>query len=171
MNKVWYGLLIAAVVAFFSFLVWYIAWVSFVENYEYGFTYNKFTGEVKAIGHTGWVVATPWKYSVHAIDTRPYQISITADIQSSSVSGANQRVLNAKLVRFNPSGLKTFIEWHGRGAGDNLGELKEILKCYAFDRDEGRDCPFLEVVSVLAPSQGMSITKEVDIKPIETPVK
>lgn len=170
MKKIWWVVIISVATAFFSFLIWYGVWVSFVENYEYGFTYNKFTGEIKPIEHTGWIVVKPWEYTVHAIDTRPYQISITASMDG-YMNSPNQRVLNAKLVRFNPAGLKTFIEWHGRGAGDDLSSLKEILKCYAFDRDEGRDCPFLEVVSVLAPNQGMLITKDPDVKPVETPIK
>lgn len=146
------GLVVSVVLFVVGFLIWYAAWVNFVENYEYGFYYNKFTGEMKPVEHTGWIVATPWEYTVHKIDTRPYQVSISA----------NQRILNAKLVKFNIEGVATFVEWHGRGAGDNVANLQEILKCYAFDRDEGRDCPFLTVVSVLAPSQGMPITPNVN---------
>ncbi len=131
------------VVGIIGFFVWYGFWVHFVENYEYGFVYNKFDGKIEPIPHTGWVVRTPWYYDVHKIDMRPYQVSISA----------NQRVLNAKLVRFNPQGISTFVEWHGRAAGDDVDNLKEILKCYAFDRDDGRDCPFLTVMSVLAPNQ------------------
>lgn len=149
-DKIKYVLIGIVVLAIVVFLVWYAFWVNWVDNYEKGFTYNKFTGQIDTLQHTGWVVRTPWEYAVHAIDTRPYQVSISA----------NGRILNAKLVRFNPKGLSIFVEWHGRGAGDDVGSLKEILKCYAFDRDEGRDCPFLEVVSVLAPNQGMPITEE-----------
>ncbi len=138
------GILIGAVaLVFVGSLIWYMFWVSFVDQHEFGFVYNKMTGQIDTLEHNGWVVRTPWVYDVHAIDTRPYQVSISA----------NQRILNAKLVRFNPTGLETFIEWHGRDAGDYTDNLKEILKCYAFDRDEGRDCPFLTVTSVLAPSQ------------------
>lgn len=138
--------------SFIVFLVWYGFWVNFVENYQYGFVYDKFSGEITPLDHTGWVVRNPWHYSVHSIDTRPYQVSISA----------NERVLNAKLIRFNTEGIKTFVEWHGRAAGDDTYSLKEILKCYAFDRDEGRDCPFLTVISVLAPNQaaGPVATKE-----------
>jgi len=136
-----------AVLAFIGSLFWYIFWVSFVDKHEYGYRFNRFNGEISEVSHAGWVVANPFKYSVHAIDKRPYQVSISA----------NARILNAKLVKFNPAGIKTFIEWHGRSAGDNTSNLTEILKCYAFDRDEGKDCPFLEVVNVLAPSQGMAV--------------
>lgn len=130
-------------VCFVALLVWRAAWVTFIDNHEFGFIYDKFDGTIEKMEHTGWIVRNPFAYAVHAIDMRPYQVSISA----------NERILNAKLVRFNPVGLETFIEWHGRDAGDRLDNLKEILKCYAFDRDEGRDCPFLTVSSVLAPSQ------------------
>jgi hypothetical protein len=81
---------------------------------------------------------------VHKLDLRPYQITISA----------NQRVLNAKLVRFNPDGLAKFIEWHGRNAGDFTNNLLEILKCYAFDKANGEDCPFLTVIQEIEPNQG-----------------
>ncbi|MDD5050783.1 MAG: hypothetical protein PHV93_03525 [Candidatus Pacebacteria bacterium] len=132
---------------------WFMFWVTFVDNYEFGFAYDKFTGKIEPIEHTGWVSRTPWRYSVHTIDLRPYQLSISA----------NSRVLNAKLVRFNPKGIDTFVEWHGRSAGDKLSDLQEILKCYAFDRAEGRDCPFLTVIQELAPGQGMPDTKETKV--------
>jgi len=149
-------LVVLIVVSLISLGIWYIFWVTFVDNYEFGFSYDKFTGQIHPLEHTGWVIANPFHYSIHAIDTRPYQVSITANL-----STANQRILNAKLVSFNPAGLATFIAWHGRASGDKVEELKEILKCYAFDREEGRDCPFLTVVSVLAPSQSMPQNPEV----------
>ncbi len=86
---------IVFVISLIGFLIWYGAWVSFVENYEYGFLFDKYTGKIEHIEENGWVVATPWRYDVHHIDMRPYQVAISA----------NQRVLNAKLVRFNPEGL------------------------------------------------------------------
>ncbi len=155
-NKLWKVALGSAIstvaLAVIVVLIWYAFWVSFVDNHEFGFVYDKLTGEIAPIEHNGWVTRTPFRYSIHAIDTRPYQVSISA----------NARILNAKLVRFNSAGLKTFIKWHGREAGDSVYNLTEILKCYAFDRDEGRDCPFLEVVSVLQPSQGEAQMKQDD---------
>ena len=125
--------------------IWYKACVNFVDNYQLGFTFHKFGGEVKILNYSGWVVVNPWSYQVHTIDLRPYQVTISA----------NERILNAKLVKFDPAGLDTFVKWHGRDAGDKTYNMLEILKCYAFDRDEGRDCPFLTVLSVLAPNQGV----------------
>lgn len=133
-------------------LTWlaFMTCVTFVDNYEFGFTYDKLTGKIEKIERSGWIVRMPIRYKIHTIDLRPYQVQI----------GFNQRVLNAKLIRFNPEGLETFIEWHGRDAGDSTNGMLEILKCYAFDREDGRDCPFLSIVSELAPGQGFEATKK-----------
>lgn len=138
----WMG--ISAVLAVVSLVVWFCFWVSFVDRHELGFVFDKLTGKIETVDHPGWVIRTPLRYSVHTVDLRPYQVQISA----------NARILNAKLVRFDPAGIETFVSWHGRDAADSLHNLLEILKCYAFDRDEGRDCPFLAVISVLAPNQG-----------------
>jgi hypothetical protein len=127
----------------FGLLLWRIFWVTTVENYELGFVFDRVSGEIEIVEKQGWVVRTPIRYSVHTIDLRPYQITISA----------NERVLNAKLCRFNPAGLQTFVEWHGRDAGDYKENLLEILKCYAFDQTDGADCPFLEVIGEISPNQ------------------
>ncbi len=134
------GIILGALIIFW---IWYGLWVTTIDNYELGFSFDRKTGQIEVIGHTGWVIRMPIRYSVHHVDLRPYQLTISA----------NQRVLNAKLVEFNPAGLETFVEWHGRDAGDNLANLLEILKCYAFDKAEGRDCPFLTVIQDIAPNQ------------------
>lgn len=140
------------VVAVVCVIVWFCLWVSFVDKHELGFTYDKMTGMIEKIERNGWIVRTPVRYKVHKIDLRPYQIQISA----------NERILNAKLVRFDPEGLETFVSWHGRAAGDDINALKEILKCYAFDKLEGKDCPFLVVVSELSPNQGEIVEEKTD---------
>jgi hypothetical protein len=130
--------------------------VSFVDKHELGYSYNKFTGNITQFDRTGYFLYLPWAMSIHSIDLRPMQLQITAHSfgnTGTTVDMVNQRVLNAKLVRFNPVGLETFIEWHGRDAGDSRRELAEILRCYAFDRNEGVDCPFLSVERQLTPDQ------------------
>lgn len=142
---------ICMVVGLFFFRV---LWVTNVEKHQLGFSFDRKTGEIEKFDRTGWFIRTPIRYSVHAIDMRPYQLTISA----------NERVLNAKLVRFNPKGLVTFVEWHGRSAGDHTSNLREILKCYAFDMAEGKDCPFLEVIQVIAPNQGAQALPVIDIE-------
>lgn len=140
-----------AVVALVGFIFWWIFWVTTVDNYELGFVFDRVTGKIEKVEKQGWVIRTPIRYSVHTLDLRPYQLTISA----------NERVLNAKLVRFNPEGLETFVEWHGRSAGDSTSNLKEILKCYAFDMADGKDCPFLTVLQDIAPNQGALQPKNV----------
>jgi hypothetical protein len=86
------GAAIAVVLAIIALPFFRIIWVTMIDNYEYGFTFNKFTGEIQHVERTGYIVRNPFKYSVHRIDLRPYQITISA----------NARVLNAKLVRVQP---------------------------------------------------------------------
>lgn len=145
LKKIGIGLAGLTIISFIGLIFWFGLWVTVVDNYELGYVFDKVTGKTVQIEKKGWIIRTPIRYKVHTIDLRPYQITISA----------NERVLNAKLVRFNPDGLQTFIEWHGRGAGDSLWELKEIFKCYAFAKDGGKSCPFIEVIQEIAPNQGI----------------
>lgn len=129
-------------------LGWRMFFVTDVDNYELCFTFDRWTGKIERVHQQGWVTRMPFRYSVHTIDLRPYQVTMNA----------NERVLNAKLVRFNPDGLQTFVEWHGRDAGDSKRNLLEILKSYAFDPDGGKDCPFLEVKGQITPTQSIPVT-------------
>lgn len=159
MKKVLICSVLFVLVIFIGFLFWLGLWVTSVDKHEFAFTFDRFNnGKIEVIDGGGWVVRNPFKYAVHVIDLRPYQITLSA----------NKRVLNAKLVKFNPAGLNTFIEWHGRKAGDDIGRdsyingngnivgssgLIDILKVYAFDKAEGTDCPFLTVLQDIAPNQ------------------
>lgn len=144
---------VTVLVAFFGLLMFMAMFVTNQERHEFAYSFDRYTGNIECFTNSGWIVRTPIRYSVHTIDMRPIQITISA----------NQRVLNAKLVRFDPRGIKTFIEWHGRGAGEgsnrdglhgtSTSNLAEILKCYAFDKVDGKDCPFLEVLQEIAPNQ------------------
>jgi hypothetical protein len=154
---------VICVITLVSLVVFWMFFVTFVDNYELGFSYNKFSGEIETFDRTGYFIRAPWHYSIHAIDQRPIQIQITANSGgTSSSSDINQRVLNAKLVQFDPKGLTTFVKWHGRSAGDDRSRLAEILRCYAFDRAEGRDCPFIKILGELAPSQAGDIVSNTE---------
>lgn len=152
--KVGIGVGVFFAIVLVGLIVFRMFWVTHVENYEFGFVFDSLTGEIEKVEKQGWVVRMPIRYGVHTIDARPYQITISA----------NQRVLNAKLVRFNSEGLDTFVEWHGRGAGDSTKDLLEILKCYAFDKADGKDCPFLEVIQEIAPNQGAMTVKDAVVR-------
>ena len=83
---------------------------------------------------------------------------------------ANARVLNCKLVSFDPAGLDLFLSWHGRNDYSGPGvstagtttatasNLENILMSYAFD-GSGKSYPFLKVIRELRPeeaAQGVS---------------
>lgn len=152
-------LVILMILSGVGFGMWFNTFVTNVDKHELGYIYNRWNGSITKVLQNGWVVCWPVMNTVHKQDLRPYQVSITA-----SLGATNQRILNAKLVQFNPEGLDTFVAWHGRGAGDNLEDLKEILKCYAFDKENGKDCPFLTVLSEVAPSQAASPVEASNVK-------
>lgn len=129
-------LIVSAIILVFG-LITFAAGFNSIAKHEYAFTFDRFSGEIKPVNRTGWLLVNPFKYGVNTIDLRPYQIRISANLD------VGERVLNAKLVRFNPNGLNQFIANHGRDAGDNLTNLKEIFKCYAFAPDGGKNCPFI----------------------------
>jgi hypothetical protein len=113
-------LLVAAIVARFAFF-------GYVENYQLGYTFDKVSGKTTLLvdpdgtPKKGYIYANPL-VSVYTIDLRPMQVTINA----------NNRVLNAKLVQFNPKGFKTFVAWHGN-ADYSQESLKDILMSYAYD--------------------------------------
>jgi hypothetical protein len=114
--------------------------VTFVDNYEAGYRYDLRSGKVDRIGRTGYILHAPFVVEIHTIDCRPMQVCINA----------NSRVLNCKLVQFDPGGLELFISWHGRDdyvTGDSTN-LHNILMSYAYD-GSGKTYPFLKVIREL----------------------
>jgi len=124
------GITLAVIIV--SLIIFRIGFVTFVESWELGYSFDKFEGKITVLPRTGYFVVLPWKTSIHSIDTRPMQVRIEA----------NNRVLNAKLVRFRPEGLSQFLELHGRGDykrstassdGGTKSGLDDILKSYAYE--------------------------------------
>ncbi len=108
--------------------------VDYVESHEIGYSYNMRTGNIRVLNKTGYIFHEYWFVEVNTIDLRPLQVCINA----------NQRVLNCKLVKFNPAGLQQFISWHGR-QNYSLGDLEPILMSYAYE-NAGHTYPFLTVI-------------------------
>lgn len=125
---------IAFFVLLFTFLFVKSECVAYVDSYEIGYSYNSRTGHLHRINRTGYIFHEPWFVEVNTVDLRPLQVCINA----------NQRVLNCKLVKFNPAGLALFLSWHGRQDYD-LGSLEPILMSYAYE-NAGHTYPFLTVV-------------------------
>lgn len=136
------------VLGIFGLIVFRIGWLNYVENYELGYQFDSRSGELTVLHHTGYVMTPPIVVSVHTVDLRPMQVCINA----------NSRVLNCKLVQFNPKGLETFVSWHGRnnyahGSQGTTGNLNDILTSYAFD-GSGKEYPFLTVLRELKTDGG-----------------
>ena len=164
----------ASVWGFLGFLVtflitfWFLAPYRFVDNYELGYRYDSLTGKITVLDRTGYIGRTPFIQNIHTIDTRPRQVCINVGGgQNTSTSVVNQRVLNCKLVSFNPKGLGLFLSWHGRG--DYSGELlNDLLKIYAYD-PSGRTYPFLNVSDETRPVVSPQAVGQ-PITPTGTPV-
>jgi hypothetical protein len=139
-------LIILLVVVLVSLTLFRWTCVNLVDNYQMAYRFDLRTGKVSRIEKTGYVVTPPMLVKVHTIDLRPMQVCINA----------NKRVLNCKLVEFNPAGFETFISWHGRndydGQSDVTGGLNDILKSYAYD-GSGKTYPFLRVIRELKPEE------------------
>lgn len=127
-------------------LVYFAACYKYIDSYQLAYAFNKWGGgKITLVEGTGYVKAIPLITEVDTIDLRPMQVCISA----------NGRVLNCKLVEFNPKGLDLFLSWHGRGdyAGPGnttvgiqgcITKFCEILKVYAYD-EKGTDYPFLTI--------------------------
>ena len=132
--------------------LYWMLYGNFVDNYEIGYRYDtmgKDAGKIQMLPRTGWFFTTPFKTKIHTIDGRPMQVCISAI----------NRVLNCKLVQFDPAGLDLFVSWHGRNNYKNEGNdtssdpntstnLNELLKNYAYD-GSGKSYPFLKVLREL----------------------
>jgi hypothetical protein len=120
-----------------------VAFYTFVDNYEFAYMFDARNGETYPLVNKdgtykqGYIFSYPIVQHVHIFDTRPIQICIEGG------PTASRRVLNCKLVSFDPKGLETFIEWHGRGDYDPHN-LKNILMVYAYDPAE-TSYPFLNI--------------------------
>ena len=124
------------VLAIISFIIFMMNW-RFVDNYELGYKFDATSGVTSRLARTGWIWKRPFLDKVNTVDLRPRQVCINA----------NSRVLNCKLVKFNPAGLELFLSWHGR-TDYNESNLDEILKSYAYD-GSGKSYPFLTVLREL----------------------
>ena len=126
-------------VVFFGLILFRVLFVTYVDQYELPYQYDRVTGQVSVLNRTGYFVRPPLLVAIYGIDLRPHQVLLQVG-GAKGTDAASTRVLNAKLVQFNPAGLKEFIALHGLQGGD----VSEILKIYAYDQ-QGRSFPFLKV--------------------------
>lgn len=148
-----------------SLFIFRISSVTFVDNHELGYKFNSISGEIDTLDRKGYFIYWPIVESVQTIELRPFQVCINA----------NQRVLNCKLVRFNPNGFWEFIRLHGRdtysvqtlnGSLSSGGNLYEIMKSYAYEDNCGsnnpEDYPFLEIIKEIKNTNADSIGGDID---------
>lgn len=128
---------VLVLLGFCALCVFRVTCVTYVDNYELGYKFDSRTGEITILPRPGYWIVPPFLVSVHTIDLRPMQVCINA----------NSRVLNCKLVKFNPEGVELFLSWHGRGDYGAM-TLNPILMSYAYD-GSNETYPFLSVIREL----------------------
>ena len=152
------GLAIIIVIGIFGAIGYRMTFWTFVDNYEFAYRFNGHTGVITPLKNAdgsymhGYVRSFPFLNSVHTIDTRPIQVCIGGNAagtsRNSAVSSAvGSRVLNCKLVQFDPEGYSLFITWHGRDSY-NHDDLETILRYYAYDQSNQK-YPFLKILKEL----------------------
>ena len=174
----WGLLLTLLVLSLVGLAIFRVVFVNFVDNYEMAYKFDARTGQTTILTTTdpvtnqqvydhGYFVTWPFVVKIHTVDMRPMQVCINA----------NARVLNCKLVQFNPAGIGTFLSWHGRdnydgpgnassnSSGDSSGttSFSEILKSYAYD-GIGRSYPFMTVLRELKPEESTASTSLPEVK-------
>jgi hypothetical protein len=143
--RTFYNFLIGVGILLVLGLIGLVSTVDFIDNYEVGYKFDLRTGEIDIIERQGYVITPPFVVKVHTIDLRPMQVCITGG------TTANTRILNCKLIQFNPGGLRVFIEWHGRGSYRNSGlnsSFNQILMSYVYEGTSTK-YPFVNIVKEL----------------------
>ncbi len=123
--------------------------MNFVDQHEVGYRFDAIGGKVRVLEEKGYIVTLPFIVKIHTVDLRPFQVCISA----------NSRVLNRKLVRFNPNGLLLFVSLHGRAdysafggvnGIDTSSDMYQIMMAYAFENQGSNHAsstyPFLEII-------------------------
>lgn len=150
MGKFFAGLGLTTLTSFLFFLFF----LNHTAPQEIGVAYNSVTGEVTVQEHPGWYVTHPLVF-VATIDTRPFQVCI----------GAGARVLNCKLIRFKPEGVKEFVHlqgfhyWNGIPTSCTSGLSDSRQSCYGISgvlmgyAYADRPYSFLEILEEIKPNK------------------
>jgi hypothetical protein len=158
-QKILLGIGIGLVSILFISLLFRGVFFTFIDNTEYGYKFDAISGEIVELVNPdgtpkqGYIFAWPIVERVHTIDVRPMQVCINA----------NSRVLNCKLVEFDPKGFKTLISWHGRQDYSGL-MFEQIMMSYAYD-PSSKSYPFLKISKEL---KNENINETIDTTSVET---
>lgn len=116
-------------------LFWFVC-LNHISVNEVGIAYNSTNGKWWVQNTPGWYLTSPF-VSECTISTLPRQLSITS----------NSKVLNVKLVQFNPDGIDEYI--HLQGFGYGMGTDLDLIG-YAFS---GKKYSFLDVIQEATPEK------------------
>jgi hypothetical protein len=129
----WYWIALP-ILALGVLLLFYLFFLNFLEPTEQGIVRNEITGEMWTQNEGGWYFTAPW-VRVSRVDLRPKRVAVTT-------AG---RGFSAKLVQFQPSEWREFVEtegfrywWWANRISFNLGYeeeyrgLKDIIRGYAY---------------------------------------
>ena len=112
-------------------LMFYCLFLNHISINEVGIAYNSIGGKIWIQSRPGWYLTAP-TVDVATITTLPMKITIPSEA----------KVINTKIVRFNPAGIDEFIRMQGFSYYSNQG-LENIFLGYAFS---GQKYPFLDIL-------------------------
>ena len=92
---------ITGIIAIIIF-VCYLSFYHYSDSYEFGITFNLFTGECNADKHTGHHLTLPWVLATK-IDTRPQRVCITSATRN----------MDCRLVQFDTTQWRELIKFEG----------------------------------------------------------
>lgn len=141
---------LVGVLAVVGSLLFWILCLNHVPPQAIGVAYDSINGQVSVQRNPGWYVTHPF-VQVASVETRPFQVCINA--------GA--RILNCKLIRFNPDGATEFVKlqgfhyWNGpsncnSNPGCQSSEFGRIMMGYAYAE---QPYPFLEILEEIKPGK------------------
>ncbi len=80
----------------------YLSFYHYTDSYEFGITFNVFTGELKSDQRAGHHLTLPWVLATK-IDTRPQRVCITSATRN----------MDCRLVQFDTTQWKELIKFEG----------------------------------------------------------
>jgi hypothetical protein len=93
-------IIIAIIVGCIS--LFYFFCFHYTENYEFGITYNIFSGKLDSDKHTGYHITLPWVQET-TIDARPMKVCIVSA----------SRNMNCRLIQFDTTKYRELIQREG----------------------------------------------------------
>jgi hypothetical protein len=136
--EAWMKWLIGVGIVLALAFLFYCFFLNHVDINEIGIAYNSIGGKVWIQDRPGWYLTSPF-VEIATVTTLPLKVTIPSEA----------KVINTKIVRFNPAGVDEFIRMQGFSYFSNQG-LENILMGYAFS---GEKYSFLEVMQENSPER------------------